>query len=475
METQFSKFRSMKKHLCLFLMVAMGTLQSLQAVDVPAIFGSGMVLQKNSEVTIWGWGKSGEEITVTGSWNGKAVKTKASNQAQWQLKLATPAAGGPYTLTIQGYNTIELADVLIGEVWLVSGQSNMEWSPRMGIDNAVQEIAAANYPNIRFFSVAHRTADGPQLDLGGQWSAATPQSTQDFSAVAYFFGRELHQNLDVPIGLINSSWGGTPAEVWMQPEVIAAAPELAKTANNHKEVPWCPVAPGKAYHAMIAPLIPYQIAGVLWYQGETNTAFPHTYSELLTALIGNWRNLWGYEFPFYFAQIAPYTYGRPQEGAILRDEQRQTLSVPKTGMVVTSDIGNTADIHPTNKLDVGKRFASIALNKTYGKTALPVSGPLYREMKVEGNKIRLYFDHAEQGLVSRGKELTLFEIAGQDQQFVPAKAKIDGSTIVVSARGVKDPAAVRFAWSNTAEPNLFNKEGLPASAFRTDNWEIVLK
>lgn len=465
----------MNKYLLLFLITAMNSLHTLGAVELPAIFGSGMVLQQNAEVTLWGWGKSGEEVTVTGSWDGKAVKVKTSPQAHWQLKLNTPAAGGPYTLTIQGYNLIEFTDVLIGEVWLVSGQSNMEWTARMGIDSAKQEIAAANYPNIRFFSVTHRTADAPQLSLGGQWAAATPQSMQDFSAVAYFFGRELHQQLDVPIGLINSSWGGTPAEVWMQPEVIAAKPELAKTADKHKEVPWCPVTPGSAYHAMIAPMVPYQIAGVLWYQGETNTAFPHTYSELLSSLIGSWRNLWGYEFPFYFAQIAPFTYGRPQEGAILRDEQRQTLSLPKTGMVVTSDIGNTQDIHPTNKQDVGKRFANIALHKTYGKEALPVSGPLYREMKVEGNKIRLYFDHAEQGLASKGKELTHFEIAGQDQQFVPAKARIDGSTIVVSARKVKNPAAVRFAWSNTAEPNLFNKEGLPASTFRTDDWEIALE
>lgn len=464
----------MTKYLTLSLCLLMGTLQSLWAVELPRIFGNGMVLQQKSEVTIWGWGKSGEEITVTGSWDGKAVKVKTSPQARWQLKLSTPAAGGPYTLRIQGYNLIEFADVLIGEVWLVSGQSNMEWSARMGIDSAEQEVAAANYPNIRFFSVSHRTADAPQLDLGGQWMAATPQTMQDFSAVAYFFGRELHQQLGVPIGLINSSWGGTPAEVWMQPEVIATKPELAKTADKHKEVPWCPVTPGSAYYSMIAPLIPYQIAGVLWYQGEANTAFPHTYSELLSTLIGNWRSLWGYEFPFYFAQIAPFAYGRPQEGVMVRDEQRQTLRIPKTGMVVTSDIGNTEDIHPTNKQDVGRRFANIALNKTYGKKELPVSGPLYREMKVEGNKIRLYFDHAEQGLISQGKELTHFEIAGPDQQFVPAKARIDGNTLVVSAGKVKKPVAVRFAWSNTAEPNLFNTAGLPASSFRTDDWEIAL-
>lgn len=463
----------MKKYLFLLFLLLMLPLYPLLAVGLPAIFGNGMVLQQNAQLRIWGWGKPNEEVTVTGSWDGKAIKTKVNNQAQWQLTLTTPAAGGPYTLKVQGYNTIEFTDVLLGEVWLVSGQSNMEWTPRMGIDNGKEEVEKANYPKVRFFSVAHRTADGPQLDLGGQWMAATPETTFDFSAVAYFFGKELHQTLDVPIGLINSSWGGTPAEVWIQPQAIAADPALAEAAAKLQEVEWGPVRPGKAFNAMIAPLIPYQIAGVLWYQGESNTANPHTYSELLTTLIQNWREQWGHEFPFYFAQIAPFKYGRPMEGAILRDEQRKALSVPKTGMVVTSDIGNIEDIHPRNKHDVGKRFADIALNRHYGKEDRRVSGPLYREMKKEGKKIRLLFDHAEGGLVSKGKELTHFEIAGKDKQFVPAKAKIEGNAIVVSTKQVKDPVAVRFAWSNTAEPNLFNKQGLPASAFRTDDWEIA--
>lgn len=465
----------MNKYVIVFLLVLISALEPVRAVGVPAIFGNHMVLQQNAEVTLWGWGKSGEEITATGSWDGKAAKTKANNQGQWQLKISTPAAGGPHTLTIQGYNTLEFTDILMGEVWLVSGQSNMEWTPRMGIDGGEQEIQKANYPEIRFFSVAHRTAEGPQLDLGGQWVVATPETMVDFSAVAYFFGRELHQTLGAPVGLINSSWGGTPAETWVASQAIEEKPELAKAAATLTPVPWGPVEAGRAFNAMIAPLIPYRIAGVLWYQGEANAANPHTYSSLLQRLIENWREQWGYEFPFYFAQIAPWNYGRPQEGVLVRDEQRKTLRTPKTGMVVTSDIGNIDDIHPRNKLDVGLRFANLALNQHYGKQDRPVSGPLYREMKKEGAKIRLYFEHAEGGLVSKGKELTHFEIAGPDRKFVPAKAKIDGNSIVVSARGVKEPAAVRFAWSNTAEPNLFNKQGLPASSFRTDDWEIVFE
>ncbi|AKD03283.1 sialate O-acetylesterase [Pontibacter korlensis] len=461
--------------LLLFLIVMNPIAPSLANVGLPAIFSNHMVLQQNAEVTIWGWGKAQEPISVTTSWDQNTVKAVTSPNAKWQVKVKTPSAGGPYTVTIKGYNTIVLEDVMIGEVWLVSGQSNMEWSARAGIDNAEQEVAKANYPNIRFFSVEHRTADAPQLDLGGQWVASSPETMIDFSAVAYFFGRELHQQLNVPIGLINSSWGGTPAEVWVKPEVIKADTDLNEAAAKQPVVEWGPKDPGKAFHTMIAPLIPFRVAGVLWYQGESNTVAPQNYGKLLPSLINSWRSEWGYEFPFYFAQIAPYEYGRPLEGVLLRDAQRRSLSVPKTGMVVLSDIGNTKDIHPRNKLDVGKRFANLALNKTYGKEVSAVSGPLYREMKVEGNKVRLYFDYADKGLMAKGKELTLFEVAGKDQQFVLAKAKIDGSTIVISSPKVKNPVAVRFAWSNTAEPNLFNKEGLPASSFRTDGWPIEPK
>ncbi|WP_017733942.1 sialate O-acetylesterase [Nafulsella turpanensis] len=466
----------MKNYFPLLLTAILLPLSSALAnVGLPAIFSNHMVLQQNTEVVIWGWAKALEEVSVSGSWNQDTVKTVANANAQWQVSLKTPPAGGPYTLTIKGYNTIVLEDVLIGEVWFVSGQSNMEWSTRAGIDNAEQAIREADYPAIRFFNVEHRTADVPQIDLGGHWAASSPETMIDFSAIAYFFGRELHQELDVPIGLINSSWGGTPAEVWVKPAIISENSELAAAATKIAEAPWCPHLPGKAYHAIVAPIIPFKIAGVLWYQGETNTAAPQAYEKLLPALIASWRSEWGYDFPFYFAQIAPFQYGRPMEGVLLRDAQRKSLAVPKTGMVVLSDIGNTENIHPTNKLDVGKRFANIALNRTYGREHFPVSGPLYREMKVENNKIRLYFDYAENGLKIKGKKLTQFEIAGEDRQFVPATARIKGNTIVVSAPKVKNPVAVRFAWSNTAEPNLFNTEDLPASSFRTDDWPIELE
>lgn len=465
----------MKKLPLFFFFVLLATLaleQVANAVALPAIFSDHMVLQQNAEVTIWGWGNPSEEVTVTASWDNNAVKTKANNLAQWQVKIKTPAAGGPHSLTVKGYNSIEIKDVLMGEVWLCSGQSNMEWTTRAGVDNAQPEIAKANYPEIRFFTVPRRSADGAQLDVDAQWIVCTPETMPNFSAVGYFFGQKIHENLKVPVGLINSSWGGTPAEIWANAKAITENKALAEAAAKLKEEPYGPNKPGKAFNAMIAPLIPYRIAGALWYQGESNTSNPQNYEQLLPALIQNWRSEWGYAFPFYFVQIAPYSYGNSQNGVLLRDAQRKTLSVPNTGMVVISDVGNIKDIHPRNKIPVGQRLANWALNQTYGKKEIIYSGPLYKSMKVEGNKIRIAFDQTEPGLVAKGKELTLFEIAGADQKFVPATAKISGNTVLVQAKSVKNPVAVRFAWNDTAEPNLFNKAGLPASSFRTDDWPI---
>lgn len=455
----------------LLLLLLAGPAQKVKAnVQLPAIFGNHMVLQQNAEVTVWGWAKTGEEVTVTPSWDAKPIKVKGDNLAKWEVKLSTPGAGGPHSLKIQGNNTILIEDILMGEVWLCSGQSNMEWSARARIDNGEKAVAEANFPSIRFFTVGHRTADAPQIDLGGQWVVCTPETMRDFSAVGYFFGKEIHQNLNVPVGMINSSWGGTPAEVWVNPEVIAKDQGLSAGAAQQKIVPWGPSQPGKAYHAMIAPLIPFRLAGAIWYQGESNTVNPENYAQLLPALIRNWRSEWENEFPFYYVQIAPYKDYGQDTGVRLRDAQRRVMgTVPNTGMVVVSDVGNINDIHPTNKHDVGQRLAKWALNQTYGKKDIAFSGPLYREMKTEGNKIRVYFDYAEQGLVAKGKTLTHFEIAGSDGDFVPATAKIDGNTVVVQARGVKNPMAVRFAWGNAAEPNLYNKAGLPASSFRTGN------
>lgn len=461
--------------LALALFFTLSTL-TFANVTLPAIFSDHMVLQQNAEIAIWGWAKPLEEVSISGSWDDKTLKIKANNKGTWQVKLQTPVAGGPYTVLVQGNNKIMINDVLIGEVWLCSGQSNMEWTANSGIDNAAQEVAKANQPTIRFFTVSNRSAETPQLDLDGHWEVCTPETMPNFSAVGYFFGKKLQENLNIPVGLINSSWGGTPAEAWMNATALAQNKLLAEAATKLPDVPWGPEEPGSIYNAMLAPLTPYRIRGALWYQGEANTINGNSYDVLLTAMIQSWRKEWGYEFSFYYVQIAPYKYGRPQEGAVVRDAQRRALAtIPNAGMVVVSDIGDTKDIHPKNKVDVGIRLANLALSKTYTKTGLPVSGPLYRDMIIEKDKIRITFDYADNGLVIKGKEITHFEIAGEDQQFVNAQAKIEGNTIVVQAKNVKNPIAVRFAWDNTAEPNLFNKEGLPASCFRTDDWVIKFK
>ena len=458
----------MKKHLffsgmlALFMLIGAGP---LKGISLPSIFSDHIVLQQQQAVTIWGWGKPYEKVTVFGSWDDVAIETAVDNQAHWSLQVQTPKAGGPYTLTIRGYNEIILKDVLIGEVWVCSGQSNMEWSARLGIDSAGVEVSRADYPLIRFFSVNHRTALTPQIDLSGQWTVCSPQTMIDFSAVAYFFARKLQAEMDVPIGLINSSWGGTPAEVWTPEDVFEEKPALSEAAGLISPMGWSPKEPGRVFNAMLAPLVRFRIAGAIWYQGETNTANPATYKDLMAAMIGSWREAWGYEFPFYYAQIAPYKYGTPFTGAEVRDAQRRALEIPNTGMVMTSDIGNIDDIHPRNKQEVGLRMANLALTGHYQVLDQVVSGPLYRSFNLEKKSIRVFFDHAE-GLVCRGGPCTHFEIAGEDGVFHPAEAVVEDNTVVVSSPEVRTPKAVRFGWSNTAEPNLFNGAGLPASCFK---------
>lgn len=460
--------------LTLFLLVSF---QSQAKVRLPSIFSSNMVLQQNKQVAIWGWGSPAENIKITGSWNNKTVEVKTSRGSKWMTLLQTPIAGGPFTVTIEGENTIILENVLIGEVWVCSGQSNMESSAThsYSFNNAKEEISNSTYPKIRLFQVEKATSDTKQEDLTGTWTVCSPETMMGFSGTAYFFGRELHHKLDIPIGLIHSSWGGTGAEVWMDKEVVEADAAFLENAAKLAVTDWWPMEAGSAFNAMIAPLIPYGIAGTIWYQGESNTVAPLNYSKLFPAMIKDWRNKWGHEFPFYYVQIAPFKYDTPDIGVLLRESQLKAMSVSNTGMVVISDIGDIANIHPTNKQDVGYRLAQWALAKTYGKIDISYSGPVYKEMKTEGKKINIFFDYVEKGLVAQGGELTHFEIAGIDQQFVPAKAKIAGNSIEVSSRKVKAPKAVRFAWGNVAEPNLFNSEGLPASAFRTDDWEIVIQ
>jgi sialate O-acetylesterase len=440
---------------------------SKAGISIPEIFSDNMVLQQKSEIALWGWAKTGEMVIVKADWMDTEVTTKADVQGTWKIIVKTPGAGGPYNIHIKGSNELTLKNVLIGEVWLCSGQSNMEMSAQWGINNGEEEIKNANYPEIRLFTVFSSTSHYPQDHLTGKWSVCTPEEMRNFSAIAYFFARKLHQELGVPIGVINSSWGGTPAEAWMPEDVIQKDDFLRAAAAKQKPVPWGPVEQGRIYNSMISPLIPFHIAGVIWYQGEANTVNAYAYRQLLSGLIKSWRSRWEYDFPFYYVQIAPYKYDNPSEGVEVRDAQRKVLEVPNTGMAVISDICDTLNIHPKNKQDAAIRLAYLALNRYYKKTMFEDSGPLYKNMAVDKNKAIISFDHSE-GLHSVGKTITYFEIAGEDKVFYPADAMIKGEQVIAQSKKVKSPIAVRFAWRNTAVPNLFNGAGLPASCFTTE-------
>lgn len=435
-------------------------------IMLPNVFSDNMVLQRNSEVTIWGWANPQEEVVITPSWNNQAYKIKASNQAKWEIAIPTPKEGGPYTISIKGYNEIVLKNILLGEVWICSGQSNMEMNASWGIENGDEAVKNAANPNIRLFLVPKLTATSPQNNISGTWTECTPETMKYFSAVGYFFGKRLQEELkDVPIGLISSNWGGTPAEIWTPEEVIQNDVVLLESAKTRKEESYGPNQPGRAFNAMIYPFAKFKIAGALWYQGESNVGST-VYDKTLSALITSWRKLWGYDFPFYFVQIAPYKYGEDHFcGAIIRDAQRKVLQeVPNTGMVMTSDISPIDDIHPKDKKSVGIRLANLALVNTYKTNAVLVNGPLYKGIKIEKNRITVSFDYAE-GLYFKDKKADLFEIAGADNVFYKAVAVIKNNSVELKSDKVKVPVKVRYAWKNTDQSTLFNKANLPASSF----------
>lgn len=445
---------------------------ALADVRLPAIIGSHMVLQQNTEAKLWGWCDPNEKIEVRTTWDTAAYTTRGLSDATWQLSIKTPKAGGPFVIYIKGNNAVTLDDVMVGEVWLCSGQSNMEWAPAWGLPYE-KETGEATNKNIRFFHVPRTTALYPQNDVRARWVVCTPDEMKKFSAVGYFFGQQLTEKLELPVGLIGASWGGTPAEVWTPDSVVKSKSELADAAAKLKPAGGWPVKPGMTYNAMIYPLHNFSIAGSIWYQGESNVGTASTYQSLLLDMIQSWRRGWSKEFPFYLVQIAPYAgYGNYPSGALLREQQTKVAAHPNTGMIVIHDlVDNIKDIHPKLKKEVGQRLAAMALAKTYGKTGYAAAYPQYQGMLVEKNKVRIRFTNADGGLMVKGKEATDFWIAGEDKKFVPAKAKVDGSAVVVWSDAVKNPAAVRFGFSNTAMPNLFSKEGLPVNIFRTDNWE----
>lgn len=452
------------------------------AVRLPAVFSDNMILQQDQSLPVWGWAEPGEQITVAVA--GQTATAKAGQDGRWRLALRKLAAGGPHELVVKGSTGtgLTIRNVLVGEVWLCSGQSNMEWPVAASL-NAQQEMAAATYPQIRLFQVQKKTAEQPQADCAGSWVACSPQTVPKFSAVGYFFIRRIHEELGVPAGMINSSWGGTPAEAWTSRKALESEPSLKPLLERWQSGKAGPVSsphrPASLFNGMIAPLVPFAIRGAIWYQGESNVGRAWQYRTLFPLMIRDWRAAWQQgDFPFGLVQLAPFTYKHPSKidslCAELREAQALTLKlVPNTGMAVTMDIGDPKDIHPKNKQEVGRRLALWALAKVYGKD-LVYCGPMYKSMAVEGNKIRIAFEHVGSGLATRdGLPPSHFTIAGEDQRFVPAKAAIDGQTVVVYSDEVARPVAVRYAWRDDAEPNLMNKEGLPASPFRTDDWRLL--
>lgn len=484
-------------------------------VGVPHIFGNHMVLQRQQPIPVWGWADAGEKVTVTLS-TGDAASAVADDDGKWTVKLPAQEAGGPLTVTVKGNNTVTFTDVLIGEVWVCSGQSNMEWTVSNS-DDFENEKAAAQYPKIRHIKIPKVPKGFPQDDVEAEWTICTPETVGSYTAAGYFFGRTLHKELDVPVGLVNSSWGGTRIEPWTPPCGFVGIPELAdilkqveltnpangtyqaklaayldtlenwmgeaKTALKEEKPlepsPAYPAdiqpltshqAPTTLYNGMIHPLVPFAMRGAIWYQGESNHREGMLYYYKMRALIGGWRKIWEQgEFPFLYVQIAPYQYGSesPSILPIFWEAQNRSLDIPNTGQVVIHDIGNLTNIHPTNKQDVGARLAAIALAKTYGREGIVYSGPMFKSLAIEGDKLRVTFDHVGSGLVSRdGKPLDWFEIIGEETDFMPAKAEIDGDSVVLSSPEVKKPCAMRFAWHKLAEPNLANKEGFPAAPFR---------
>lgn len=469
---------TLKKSITLICLLVI-CLPGQAVIHFPAVFSNHMVLQRNSNVAVWGWAEPGDSVKLVGSWNNSdTIVVRADNKSFWSATIRTTEAGGPYTLTaFDHHDTKVLNNVLLGEVWICSGQSNMEWSVNHGIRNGEQEALAANYRNIRFLHVAKIGSKTLQDNCIAAWEICSPETMRKTSALAYFFGRALHLELNVPIGLIVSAWGGTPAEEWLPREEIEKVPALDQALKARRHSSWWYKDPGECYNSMIHPLLPYTIAGAIWYQGEAHvyTGQTQTYDRLMRTLINNWRSGFRKDIPFYYVQLAPYLYTNPQErGYLVREQQVKTMSMPHTGMVVTWDLmeDDLDNPHPLNKQDVGKRLANWALAETYHIPDIIYQSPIYKSMEIRGDKIRITFDHVPTGLKCSGEKITNFMIAGEDHKFVAADAKIDGKCIVVSARGVKKPIAVRFLFDNASMGNLFSNEGMPVGPFRTDNFLI---
>lgn len=505
----------------LLVAIVLATSASIARADVklPAIISDHMVVQAEENVPIWGWADAGEKVTVKLA--GQSQSTTADKDGKWQVTFKGLNTGGPHVMTVEGKNSLKVDDVLVGQVWLGSGQSNMGMLVQSSL-NFEEEKSAANLPMVRMFTVEKNSQPTPQTDCRGSWVLSSPDTVGAFSAALYFFGRDLHKALGVPVGLINSSWGGTAIEAWTSMPAqskLAEYPTISKPWEDAKAKPWdqakadaayekalaawkeqakaakeagqpAPRGPQKGidprlsqnhpanlYNGMISPIIPYAFRGVIWYQGESNAAkdFRNLYGLQLRTLIADWCTRFGHDFPFAWVQLPDFrapqeTPNDPSTWAIVREQMLKTLDVPKTGMAIALGLGEEKDIHPKNKQGVGQRLAMWALHDVYGRKNAS-SGPLPTGHEIRGKEVVVTFDHIDGGLKAKGGELKGFAVAGDDKKFVWADARIEGNKVIVSSAEVPKPMSVRYAWADNPVWSLENGAGLPATPFRTDEWE----
>jgi len=444
-------------------------------IRLPNIIGSNMVLQQHSNVKLWGWGEPYEKVSITTSWDNITYPVAlVDGNAKWVVTIKTPAAGGPYLIKITGNNHILLSNVMIGEVWVCSGQSNMEMCGAWGLQDIKKELHTAKNNNIRFFHIPKTSAAFPQQDCAGEWVVCDSSSLETFSATGYFFGKNISNKLNVPVGLVQSCWSGASADIWTPDSVIRNDAVLNAATKKIVQNGQVSNIAGYAYNAMIAPITHYNIAGVIWYQGENNTHVASTYPRLFTAMIDAWRTAWGKDLPFYYVQVAPFRYQLKNVGALMREAQTESMKHSNTGMIVITDlVSDTNNVHPADKHDVGLRLANWALAETYLQRGIIYKSPMYESMRIKKDKATVLFNNADRGLMIKGNTITQLYIAGADQVFHPAKATVKKNMLIVWSPLVKEPVSVRYGFSNTAIGNLFSNDGLPAGPFRTDRWPVA--
>ena len=468
----------MKNNILLIISLFAINLIASQNLKLPSIFNDNMILQQDSNISIWGWSKSRSSISITVSWNEKTLITNSDDNGKWIINIKTPKSGKSHEISLKsGDQKISLSNILMGEVWIASGQSNMQMNlkgynnePVLGANDA---IANSNNSEIRFFTVERNTSETKMENLEGNWSISNPENSPSFSAVAYSFAKHLNTVLDVPVAIIHSSWGGTPAEAWTDSQSLNTDFEKGVIKNHRGRAS---DEPSSLYNAMINPLINFRIKGAIWYQGESNVARANNYAKLKNSMIEGWRRAWNQgSFPFYFVQISPYKYdgNDKSSSAFLREAQLNTMfNTSNTGMAVSLDVGDENSIHPPRKFILGKRLAYWALNKDYGLSTVEFSGPVFNSLEIKENKVLLKFDYAKNGLYCPDRIINNFELASEDRVFYPANAKIMRNQLEVQSDNVKNPVHVRYGWKNYLNGNLYNTKGLPASSFRSDSWKF---